>query len=114
MTNTTALSQEINRLHADICSAIADPLRILLLYALNEKAYTVNELAAQLELSQPTTSRHLKILRDRGLVQATRQGNSVEYSLNDPRLIEALDLLREVLRDRIARRLEYFTLDEAA
>jgi len=110
----SALSQEINRLHADICSAIADPWRILLIYALSEQPYTVNELANQLELSQPATSRHLKVLRERGLVQARRQGNSVEYSLIDTRLIVALELLRHVLRDRIARRLEYFNLEEPA
>jgi len=55
-------------------------------------------------LSQPATSRHLKILRERGLVRATRQGPSVEYSLIDERLIEALNLLRTVLRDNIAYR----------
>jgi ArsR family transcriptional regulator len=49
--------------------------------------------------SQPTTSRHLKILRDRGLVAPTRAGANVIYSLTDTRLIDALDLLRAVMRD---------------
>ena len=61
----------------------------------------MNDIAAKLGMSQPTTSRHLKILREQGLVRATRQGANVEYSLVDHRLIEALDLLREVLRDRL-------------
>jgi len=43
-------------------------------------------------------------LRERGMVRATRQGPSVEYSLIDERLIEALNLLRSVLRDNIAYR----------
>ncbi|MFZ5921033.1 MAG: ArsR/SmtB family transcription factor [Chloroflexota bacterium] len=100
----TNLTQEVTQLHADICSALADPRRILLLYALAEKPFTVNDLAKYLEISQPVTSRHLKILRERGLVNATRDGVNVEYSLNDHRLIDALDLLRDVLRDRIAHR----------
>jgi ArsR family transcriptional regulator len=95
------LSQEVHQLHAGLCSALADPWRILLLYTLNEDPCTVNDLAARLGMSQPTTSRHLKILREQGLVRATRQGANVEYSLVDRRLIEALDLLREVLRDRL-------------
>ncbi len=99
-----SLSEEITQLHADICSALGDPRRILILYALAEKPYTVNDLAEKIGAVQPTTSRHLKILRDRGLVNATRQGPNVEYSLADPRLIEALDLLRGVLRDRITYR----------
>jgi ArsR family transcriptional regulator len=98
------LSQEINRMHADICSALADPTRILILYLLAEKAHTVGELTQKLGASQPTTSRHLKILRERGLVSATRQAQTVEYALTDARIIEALDKLRAVLRDSITQR----------
>ena len=104
MPEPPTLSQEIHQLHAGICSALADPWRILLLYALSERPYTVKDLAILLSLSQPGTSRHLKILRERGLVHAVRQGASVEYSLDDPRLIQALDLLRNVLRGSLTRR----------
>jgi len=97
----SVLAQEVTQLHADICSALADPRRILLLYALAEKPHNVNDLSKVLEISQPSTSRHLKTLRERGLVKASREGVNVEYSLTDYRLIEALDLLRAVLRDRL-------------
>jgi ArsR family transcriptional regulator len=100
----SSLSAEITQLHADICSALADSNRILLLYALADKARTVNDLAAEVGLSQSTASRHLKVLRERGLVRAMRRGMSVEYSLNDPQIIQALDLLRLVLRNSLARR----------
>lgn len=98
------LAVEVNELHADICSALADAKRILILYALEEQPQTVNDLASKVGLSQPATSRHLKILRERGLVRAERQGVNIEYSLTDMRLIQALDLLREVLRERIQYR----------
>ena len=75
-----------------------------MLYALSERTLNVSELAEEVGISQPAASRHLKILRERGLVRAVRQGSSVEYHLTDLRLIEALDLLRTVLRDRIAYR----------
>jgi len=101
---TPSLSQEVNQLHADLCSALADPTRILLLYALSEKPHMVNALVEKLGISQPTISRHLKILRERGLVNVVRLGQNVEYSLSDLRLIEALDMLRAVLRDNIQRR----------
>ncbi len=99
-----SLPEEITQLHADICSALGDPRRILILYRLAEKPSTVNDLAEKIGASQPATSRHLKTLRERGLVHASRQGATVEYSLADMRLIEALDLLRGVLRDSIAYR----------
>ena len=106
MADPRSLSQEIHQMHAGICSALADPWRILLLYALTEHPYSVKELASALDISQPLASRHLKILRERGLVSAARRGASVEYSLNDPRLIQALDLLREVLRTGIAHQVQ--------
>jgi len=83
--------------------------RILLLYALVEKPRTVNELTNDVKISQSATSRHLKVLRERGLVSANRMGQSIEYSLTDPRIIEALDLLRAVLRDGISRRANLMT-----
>jgi len=98
---TQALTQEISALHANLCSALADPSRILILYALNEKPRNVSDLAKELGLSQPTASRHLNVLRERGLVSAQREGQSVIHTITDQRVIQALDLLRAVLADKL-------------
>lgn len=98
------LREEILTLHAHICEGLADPNRIMILYTLDEKARNVTELAAALGMPQPTVSRHLKVLRDRGLVVAERQAQSVLYSLADARVITALDLLRAVLADSLHSR----------
>lgn len=96
-----SLTQEITNLHAEICSALADPSRILILYALSEKPCTVNELVNSLGIGQPAVSRHLNILRKHGMVVSTRDGQSVVNTLNDNRVIEALNLLRLVLKDSL-------------
>lgn len=93
------LREEVAQLHAQVCSGLADPNRILLLYALAEHSRAVGDLASALQLPQPTVSRHLKILRERGMVTAQRDGQSVVYALSDARIIQALDLLRAVLAD---------------
>lgn len=98
------LAQEISELEADFCSALSDPTRLLMLYALADGPHNVTDLANELNVIQPTASRHLKILRDRGLVYTVRQGTTVTYHLADPRLIQALDLLRTVMRERLAHR----------
>ncbi len=98
------LAQEVSQMEADLCSAFADPTRILILYALDEKPRNVGELATELQIPQPSVSRHLKVLRDRGLVNGVRQGTNVQYQLVDKRLIQALDILRSLMRDRIAYR----------
>jgi DNA-binding transcriptional ArsR family regulator len=94
-----ALEKEINELHSRLCAALADPKRILILYILTEGAMSVTEIGQILHAPQPTVSRHLKILRERGLVEGNRDAQSVYYSLTDTRVIDALEILREVLAD---------------
>ena len=100
------LENEITQLHAEICAGLADPNRIMLLYSLSQSARNVTELCNELEMPQPLISRHLKVLRERGMVTTERRGTVIVYSLSDKRLIEALDLLREVMHDNISKRAE--------
>lgn len=95
------LEEEISQLHAQMCGAVADRNRIRILYVVAEKPHNVNDIAEHLNLPQPTTSRHLKILRERGLVIAHREGQMIFYKLADARIIEALDLMRGVLAARL-------------
>lgn len=99
-----ALQREVHQLHAEICHALSDPSRILILYELGGGTRNVGQLADALDLSQPTVSRHLKVLRDRGMVLAKRDGTSIYYSLTDPKVIKALNLLREVLAGVLEQR----------
>ena len=98
------LESEVLQLHAEICAGLADPNRIMILYALSENPRNVTELCTELGMSQPMTSRHLKVLRERGMVMTERQGTVIQYSLADHRLVDALDLLRAALRDVLTRR----------
>ena len=100
------LEQEVELLHSRICHALADPKRVLILYVLTGGARRVNELVEELDVPQPTVSRHLAILRDRGLWHAERQGTAVYYTLADQRIIDALDLMREVLASQLANNAE--------
>ncbi|MGB8646160.1 MAG: metalloregulator ArsR/SmtB family transcription factor [Anaerolineae bacterium] len=98
------LLREIDLLHAEVCAALADPKRIALLYAMREGETTVSELAAALDLPQATVSRHLKVLRERGMVIPRREGMNVFYSVSNKKILRALDLLREVLSEHLAGR----------
>lgn len=94
---------EIRELHAQVCQALADPTRIMILYVLSEQPHNVTDLVKALELSQSLVSRHLKVLRERGMVNAERQGPTIIYSLADRRVVQALDLMREMLAEQLAR-----------
>jgi DNA-binding transcriptional ArsR family regulator len=99
-----ALLEEINPLHAGICQCLADAKRISVLYALSGGRKNVGELAALLEMNRATVSRHVKVLREGSMVITERDDVSIYYSLADPRVIEALDLSREVLAQTLAQR----------
>jgi DNA-binding transcriptional ArsR family regulator len=96
--------QELVQFHAEICRAMADTIRISIFYELAEGPKNVSQLVDALGNPQATVSRHLKVLRDRHLVETERDGANIYYSLADPRIIEALNLLREVMADILARR----------
>ena len=104
MNNT--FENEILQLHAEICGGLADPNRILILYALSQGPHNVTEIYSELNMAQSLVSRHLKVLRERGMVKTERHGTVVVYSLADERLIQALDLLRAVMHDNLAKRAE--------
>ncbi len=110
---TDNLREEVVRMHAQLCSGISDPNRILIIYNLADSPKCVNEIASTLELSQPSVSRHLKIMRDCGIVRASREGQSVIYSLADRRIIQALDILRKVLADSLTGQAALITNDSS-
>lgn len=94
-------SLEIHELHARICKAIADPKRLLIITELRNGPMTVGELSDALELGQSNTSQHLAILRDRGVVDANKEGLNVYYSLRSKKVVKAIDLLREFLVEQL-------------
>ncbi len=98
------MEQEIALLHAHFCEGFGNSKRVKILYLLSERPMSVTELTEALDISQPTVSHHLKILRDRGLITAERDGTTVHYSLSDGQIIDALDLLRKILRNLLAQR----------
>lgn len=91
------LESELNLLHARICPALSDPKRMLLLYLTAERERSVSDLTEVTGMPQSTVSRHLAVLRERALVTTRRQGTSIYYKVKDPRLIQAMDSLRDVL-----------------
>lgn len=94
---------ELTLLHANVCQALGDPKRILILYALHERPRHVSLLADDLGIPQPTVSRNLKILSQRALVTSVREGPAVVYHLAEPRIIEILNSMRQVLRNSLER-----------
>ena len=93
----------IYRLHAQFCKTLSDANRLLIIAELAKGEVSVNELAQRLQLRQANVSKHLGLMRERGLVVARREGATIYYALSDPRIIEAIKLLKEVQADQIKK-----------
>jgi DNA-binding transcriptional ArsR family regulator len=67
---------------ANMLKAIAHPLRIAILSFLEDgKQLTVTEIHQKLDIEQSTTSHHLGILKDKGVLASRRDGKNTYYSL---------------------------------
>ncbi|HEX6299514.1 MAG TPA: metalloregulator ArsR/SmtB family transcription factor [Acidimicrobiia bacterium] len=91
---------EIDELRAEamapVLAALADPVRLRIISMLIAAPGGTScgcDLEAPLELSQPTVSHHLKVLREAGLVEGERRGRWVHYRVIPARLAEIADAL---------------------
>ncbi|MBG6084148.1 ArsR/SmtB family transcription factor [Zhihengliuella flava] len=76
--------------HQKVFSALADPTRRRILEELAEGDVAVGDLVERVEASQPTVSKHLRVLRDAALVQTRAEGQRRYYRLQPAGLQQAL------------------------
>lgn len=79
---------------AKIFKAFCDETRIEILMKLTHGEKCACDLLEELKISQSTLSHHMKILCDSGIVEGTRQGKWVHYSIND----KGIDLAKDILQ----------------
>ena len=82
-----------NRFKSTVFNALSDPIRLEILSFLRDGEKCVCEIVPQLNLIQPLVSRHLKILKDAGVVRCRKDGTKRIYSIVDPRIHNIVDNL---------------------
>ena len=98
---------ELYRIKADLCKTLADPKRQMMIAELRTGEKTVGEIAEAIEIIQPAASHHLAVLRSRGIVKARREGPNVYYSLVNPKIAEACDMVHDILLSQMAQNKEF-------
>jgi DNA-binding transcriptional ArsR family regulator len=73
-----------------VFKALSDSTRQQILQLLEERQRNVGEIVGNFDLSQPTISRHLSVLKEADLVIDQRQGQNVVYRLNDNTLSSSM------------------------
>ena len=91
----------------DVAAAIADPVRREILVLLREQRLPAGEIADRFAISRPAISRHLRVLRECGLVRDTLAGRQRFYELDASRLAGLIEWLDRFTRaDAWERRLD--------
>ncbi len=79
---------------------LSNPIRLKVIHFLRDNERPVNELARLCQVPQVTLSQHLALMRQRGMLLTRREGTTVHYRLGNPKMVEAYDLMREILSER--------------
>ncbi len=93
--------KELYRLHAEMCKVFSNPTRLEILNLLKNEELSVTELMEKTKLSQSNVSQHLSIMRFKGIVTPARNGKNIFYGLTNPKIIEAFDIIKEILAEKL-------------
>jgi ArsR family transcriptional regulator, arsenate/arsenite/antimonite-responsive transcriptional repressor len=92
-----------NRFKSTVFHALSDTIRLEILSYLANGEKCVCEIVPHLNLIQPLVSRHLKILRDAGIVRCRKDGTKRMYSIVEPRIFDVIDALTPEVVDSLTK-----------
>jgi DNA-binding transcriptional ArsR family regulator len=95
------MEDQIYSYHAEMCKVFSHPKRLELINTLRDKEMSVGELGETLGMAKANLSQHLTMMRERHILVSRKEGNVVYYRIANPRLLDAFDLLREILFEQI-------------
>lgn len=95
------MDKRIFEMHAEICKIFTNPKRLEIITLLRDGEKTVSELAELAGLNQANISQHLTVLRQNNVVATRREGANIYYKIANPKILQASDLMREVLLEKL-------------
>ena len=85
------------KMHANVCQALASEHRLAIMYSLKEGEKRVSDIADEVGISVHNVSQHLRVLRQALLERPRKEGQTVYYSIANPRFMDACGLMRQGL-----------------
>ena len=98
------MERDAARFKAKILKALADPYRLQIIELLREGEKCVCEIFPHFGIVQPLASRHLKILKDCGLVRDRKTGNRRFYMVTEPEIFKVIDAFAPELVEALSKR----------
>lgn len=96
-------SEENTRFKSNVFYALSDPIRLEIVAYLRDGEKCVCEIVPHLNLIQPLVSRHLKILKNAGVVKFRKEGTKRMYTIVDDRIYSVIDALNTELIEVISK-----------
>jgi ArsR family transcriptional regulator len=88
-------------MQAELCAALASPVRLQILELVSEGEKTSTQLQEILKLPKANLSQHLTVLKDAGIIQSRKEGLYQYMSLSLPRIKDACTIVKSVLAEKI-------------
>jgi ArsR family transcriptional regulator len=97
-------NKRIFEMQAEVCKTLTNPKRLEIIHALKDGEKNVTELVEILGIPKANVSQHLSVMKNRGILKSRREGVNIYYSISNPKVIEACNLMREVLTEQLRER----------
>lgn len=97
------MDKRLFEMHARLCKTFANPKRLEIIHYLRAGEKTVSELQKSINIPKANLSQQLGILREKGLLETRRDGQNIYYRLAHRKLLDACDIIKELLIDQLEK-----------
>lgn len=98
--------KKVFKLHAEVCKALAHPLRIEVIDVLNKKELCFTDILEQTGGLKSNLSQHLSVMVNCGILKVRKDSRCNYYSLSSTKVAKACSLMREVLIENLRKHKE--------
>ena len=102
--------KQIYILHANICKALASPVRIEIIDILNKSEQNFGDILGKLEISKSNLSQHLSMMVLNGILVQRKEGQNTYFKLSSHKVATACQIMREVLISNLNKKRKIFNL----
>lgn len=89
---------------ANCFRVLSEPVRLKLLHQLRDGEKNVGELVGALQISQPSVSKHLRVLLEADYVARRQEGTSAFFSIKEPMILQLCDLVCSSVEQQLVRK----------
>lgn len=93
--------EELRRIQAETCKTFGNDKRLLILESIWDRKVPYSELLQKTGLDKVTLSQQTAIMRRKGIIRSERTHEGLVFSVVNPKILDAFNLMREVVIDKI-------------